>query len=393
MPDPRRSAQGGRNRSALASHPILTVQPFQIGRCRFESCLLSYHEPLPAPPPAQLKATGPYGFLVGTGPTQSGRDVNFRQPLSDYPNECRFEKKAMRAADQGPPTGKERRRGRKRGGELTGRRVVALACVLVFGFCYAASAQGDASRIDRLMELSDVSGSMTFLLNHAKRFVAGSISDAGFPRDKAESLQAILEELLAPSEFVAAIRAEAQSALTPDELDRLIAWHESELGGRFLAAKAEARQKQDELAELLETRAFELDAERMAIGRELRDVKGDGEFAVVHTMNVISMDAASRWPFDHPCTVLPLGLFRAVLALDEPNLRAYGDEIAPAVFALTYRDFDLAELEQYLAFNSTPASMKYTEAFIRAYDQAFGRAIESMAERSAELFWDGRCGD
>src|SRR5690606_423938 len=150
----------------------------------------------------------------------------------------------------------------------------------------------------------------------------------------------------------AAIRAEAQSALTPDELDRLIAWHESELGGRFLAAKAEARQKQDELAELLETRAFELDAERMAIGRELRDVKGDGEFAVVHTMNVISMDAASRWPFDHPCTVLPLGLFRAVLALDEPNLRAYGDEIAPAVFALTYRDFDLAELEQYLAFNS-----------------------------------------
>lgn len=265
---------------------------------------------------------------------------------------------------------------------LAWSRGVAVAAVWIL-LSLGAAAQSDSSPIERLIDLSGIRVQMTESLAQYRGSVVDIASVAGASPESLEALGALLDEVLAPSRFLDAVRQEAESALAPDDVAQLLSWYESDLGARLTAAEERASAlPPSEFEALALSGELIPDSERRAIYERIDELTNATGQGVAIAKHLALMHTVVLWSLDYPGERPPLSAFYLGIAAQEAELRASIELALMLTHTFTYREFTLAELEEYAAFNATPSSQRFGEATMKAVEEEFRRAVNLFAERA-----------
>lgn len=263
-----------------------------------------------------------------------------------------------------------------------------LAMLCLCSVAWSSEISGDS--LDKLMDLSGLDKQVVELPGMVMAGVQ-SASEEGAPISGAALtvMQEKVDAAFNPVVVREGIGSEIKNRISESDARELIVWYESELGRRVTREEEQASTPAAYQEMIGQAQPLLGDQQRVAIAQRINKLVNGTEMAMELQTNtgVAVFSAVSKAL--NPGEAIDIDGFRAMMAEQEPQIRQSIEQLLTLSFVYTYRNIDVAELEQYLAFLERPITMKFNDAGMTGMKTALNQSIQTMAESLAVEFANG----
>lgn len=266
-------------------------------------------------------------------------------------------------------------------------RSVALSLVLLgTGVLAAQTAPADAA-LDELMHKSGLWEQLPDLEGSVQEGLAGALAKRGMAGSEvAEKVRAAVAAAYSGDRMRASVRRELASNLTSEEVGKVLAWLDSDLGARITAL--ENRSGEPDQMALRKTEASKLLAEtppaRVEQIRGLLRAFHWGESMasmLFHTSEGITRGLSVE---DPAAGAKALGQLQATMESQRTAMAEMLEVESVPTFVFIYRNLTELELAGYQTFLESPVGRRFNAATLGAIDKAMAEAAESLGRMLAD---------
>lgn len=175
---------------------------------------------------------------------------------------------------------------------------------------------------------------------------------------------------------LAALRA----ALTPAEAQQLAEWFETPLGQRIVAAEAASADPANLPERLRVATQLMSDPERVARAQRILEILDLTDYVLETQMRLAGATFLLLTSHMPPGAAPDLDTFQASLAAKAPQLRFQINQGMLAEQLYSYRDFDPAEQDRYIAFLDRPLTHTFNGALIALLQDVNDRLIAASLD-------------
>ena len=257
------------------------------------------------------------------------------------------------------------------------------ALVLWTLFVGAAHAQEAATLAQRLVRMSGLEVQLRSVPKGFEDQMAGLKGQV--PDELIFALTDAGREAYRPDMMAKDIAQTLSQTLKPAEMQKVLAWLETDVGRRVTIAEEKSSATMDEaslrkFAE--ETKAKPPSAQRQKLIAELVEVTNAIEFGA-HLMEGTALGVAIGMDSTQPAQQrLGAAFIRKQIekAMPKEQVRAVLRESMPGIYAYTYREVSDADLRSYLTMLRTPDGKQVNDEITKAFTQAMVSASLRMGQ-------------
>lgn len=271
----------------------------------------------------------------------------------------------------------------------TRRRHPAIILGLFLLFASPGLADVSGPVVDRVLQLSGLNRQVPQLpglfqagLEQAKE------QGAPIPDEIHQVMLDSIEESISPSRILGEIGDALKTALTDEEMERLIDWYESDLGKRITQGEENASTPEAYREIVADIPSLLADRERVAFAERLDALLGstDAALKIQAYRGLVSYTAvaAALYP-DQP---FDMDQYAAELGQQVEQVRPAVKRIVTATTVYAYRDVGMAELREYEDFLRTDAAAfnrTVQESMMRGLEHAIGEWGRAFSAKVGEM--------
>ncbi|MCA9392967.1 MAG: DUF2059 domain-containing protein [Candidatus Omnitrophica bacterium] len=238
--------------------------------------------------------------------------------------------------------------------------------------------------VDNLMKLSGITEQYGDMLDDVaaglelQRDYFSMLSDEDFS-SMAEQVVAIFQ----PDEILRGIRNEIARSLSDEDVARLIAWYQSDIGRKITDLEVQAS-TQESHRKMMAMKELQLSkTQRVAFARRFDELLKLSHFAMeYYKIQQEAMVIALNGLLTSD-ELIDTEEYHRQVELYEDEIREQTEEMITVSIVFTYRWLSDGELEEYMQFNQQDYALKLSQAVFRGAVSAMRRMLEQMAQAGA----------
>lgn len=255
----------------------------------------------------------------------------------------------------------------------------------------AAAAPISDARLDKVMALSGIERQIGALPAVVKGAVDGAraqaqsqensnLTDADF-----DALKEGMGKAFEADPILKVTRDEIRKKVSEADAKQLIAWFESDLGGKVIQAEVDATTPEARKDIAQQAKSLMADKERMAFARKVeRLLHATDETLKFQERTVVALYTAVAARMN-PDQKLDVKAYRAQVKAALQKARPSFEKATLLGFAYTYRNLSKAEREQYVKFLARPATRRFNDAALNGLMTGIDHAVLRVADNIVEL--------
>ncbi len=255
---------------------------------------------------------------------------------------------------------------------------------IVIFICFGSASRAEQVSDTSLDKLLDVSGLMAQMSEISGMILTGieqsNRQGSEVPDAIMGHLYRAVDDAFAAEKILAAVRQELQKTMTESQVQSLLTWYDSEIGKRIVQAEVDASSPAAYLEMNRIGQSLFEDQQRVIIAQSIAQLAKSTDMVMdLQTNTAVAVYAAVAMAIN-PGEQVDLEAFRQQMSSREELMRDNVEQFVVLSLLYSYRDIDLASMNEYLQFLGSERSSAFIDSVNTGLSSGMNQAIANMAK-------------
>lgn len=256
----------------------------------------------------------------------------------------------------------------------------------IFTSLITTAAEDVDKNVKMLLDLSGITRQIEKYPGLIKSGIEHSrMEGASLPESLYQTILMSVDDSIDTRIMVNGIADELKKHLNEEETQHLLSWYESELG-RKISLLEEHSSTQSAYQEMMQiTESLLADSDQVKFAKKLDELVGATDFSMRLHENTQIAVLSSIYKALNPHRQLNLEEFKSQMSDQRTRIRANIEQIVIVSFIFTYRNLNQEEIDKYMNFLESQASINFNKSAMSGIDKEMNKALIQLAKSMSIL--------